>query len=422
MIKCMHPKYLSIHDYSYELPADRIARYPLEERDSSRLLIYNNGAMSESRYRQLASFLPPHSLLVFNNTRVVAARLFFQKASGAHIEIFCLEPHPRYATIPTAMASQGSVVWLCLIGGASKWKPGLVLEKKILHDGHNILLQARYLGKEKDCFAIELSWTPEELSFADILHHAGQMPLPPYMHREAEATDADRYQTIYANTEGSVAAPTAGLHFTDHIFNDLQQRHIQSSFVTLHVGAGTFRPVKSHTMEEHDMHAEFIDVPRGAIEALLQHLGKHITLVGTTSLRTVESLYWIGRKLIKDPSLSSEELAISQWEPYNAGMPLPSAQQSLQALLRWMENNKMEHLVTKTQLLIAPGYEMKIADALFTNFHQPQSTLLLLVAAFIGSDWHKVYDYALKEGFRFLSYGDGCLLFRRSPSSATAAR
>lgn len=412
----MHPKYLSIHDYSYDLPADRIARYPLEQRDASRLLIYNNGIISESHYRDIASLLPENSLLIFNNTRVVAARLLFQKTSGAHIEIFCLEPHPRYPTIPTAMARQGSVVWMCLIGGASKWKPGQVLEKKIPYGNDHILLQARYLEKEKDSFAIELSWSPPELSFADILHHAGQMPLPPYMHREAEAADAERYQTIYADAEGSVAAPTAGLHFTDNIFRDLEQRRIHSSFVTLHVGAGTFRPVKSDTMAEHAMHAEFIDVSYTTIDTILHYLDKHITLVGTTSLRTVESLYWMGCRVLQQPSVIAEQLAIHQWDPYDAGASLPAPAQALEALLQWMRDHGLQRLVTRTQLLIAPGYSMKIANALITNFHQPQSTLLLLVAAFIGSDWHKVYDHALKEGFRFLSYGDGCLLFGRKVS------
>ncbi|AEW03526.1 S-adenosylmethionine tRNA ribosyltransferase [Niastella koreensis] len=409
----MHPKELSVHDFTYELPEQQIARYPLPERDSSRLLIYKEGAIQESIYRDIYQHLPPDSLLIFNNTKVVAARLLFQKPTGAVVEIFCLEPPPQYADMTTAMTQKGSVTWICLIGGASKWKPGQILEKKMSWNGEEIILHARYLGKEKDSFAIELSWTPEGLTFAEVLHVAGNIPLPPYIKREAEQADSDRYQTIYANTEGSVAAPTAGLHFTDALFNQLDHKHIQREYVTLHVGAGTFKPVKSETMGEHPMHAEFIDVSTGAIERILQYLDKHITVVGTTSLRTIESLYWLGVKTVHQPNLPLEELVVHQWDPYEMEGKRVAAKTALESLLQYMHAHSTDRIITKTSLLIAPGYTFQIPRALVTNFHQPQSTLLLLVAAFVGNDWRKIYTYALENEFRFLSYGDGCLLFRQ---------
>lgn len=409
----MHPKELSVHDFTYELPEQKIARYPLPERDSSRLLIYKEGAIQEAIYRDIYQHLPPDSLLIFNNTKVVAARLLFQKPTGAVVEIFCLEPPPQYADMTTAMTQKGKVTWICLIGGASKWKPGQILEKKMDWNGQEITLHARYLGKEKDSFAIELSWTPESLTFAEVLHVAGNIPLPPYIKREVEQADSDRYQTIYANTEGSVAAPTAGLHFTDAVFEQLDRKQIRREYVTLHVGAGTFKPVKSETMGEHPMHSEFIDVSTGTIERILQYLHKHITVVGTTSLRTIESLYWLGVKTAHHPDLPLEELVVHQWDPYELeGKPV-AAQKALESLLQYMHAHKMHRIITKTSLLIAPGYTFQIPRALVTNFHQPQSTLLLLVAAFVGNDWRKIYTYALENEFRFLSYGDGCLLFRQ---------
>ncbi len=407
----MHPKELSVHDFTYELPEQQIARYPLPERDSSRLLIYKQGALQESIYRNIYQHLPPDSLLIFNNTKVVAARLLFQKPTGAVVEIFCLEPPPQYADMTTAMTQKGKVTWICLIGGASKWKPGQILEKKMNWNGQEITLHARYLGKEKDSFAIELSWSPEALTFAEVLHVAGNIPLPPYIKREVEQADSDRYQTIYANTEGSVAAPTAGLHFTDALFEQLNGKHISREYVTLHVGAGTFKPVKSDTMGEHPMHAEFIDVNTSTIERILQYLDKHITVVGTTSLRTIESLYWLGVKTVNQPDLALEDLVVHQWDPYELNGI--AARTALESLLQYMHAHKMDRLITKTSLLIAPGYTFQIPRALVTNFHQPQSTLLLLVAAFVGNDWRKLYSYALENEFRFLSYGDGCLLFRQ---------
>jgi S-adenosylmethionine:tRNA ribosyltransferase-isomerase len=401
----MHPKHLAVQDYTYQLPDDKIARYPLPERDASRLLIYQNGQLQEDQYRHIDQYLPPDSLLIFNNTKVVEARLLFQKPTGAVVEIFCLEPPPLYADMTTAMTQQGRVTWICLIGGASKWKPGQVLEKHIACENGEILLQARYLGKEKDSFAIELEWTPANLTFAEILHYAGAIPLPPYIKRTVDASDAERYQTVYARTDGSVAAPTAGLHFSEAVFEKLSAKNIHREYVTLHVGAGTFKPVKSETMEEHTMHAEFIDVSVNTIKTILTYLDKPVTVVGTTSLRTVESLYWLGVK-----ALRGEELVVNQWDPYELDDNVPVGT-ALEALVKHL--GQKQRLITKTSLLIAPGYHIRIPNALVTNFHQPQSTLLLLVAAFIGDNWRKLYDHALENDFRFLSYGDGCLLFRR---------
>jgi S-adenosylmethionine:tRNA ribosyltransferase-isomerase len=410
----MHPKDLSVQDFTYDLPEDKIARYPLQERDSSRLLIYKNGIISEDVYRHIDQHLPANSLLIFNDTKVVEARILFQKPTGAIVEIFCLEPPPQYADMTTAMTQKGKVTWVCLIGGASKWKPGQILEKHLpLPDGEEILLQARYLGKEKDSFAIELSWTPDSLTFAEILHYAGNIPLPPYIKRTVEQSDAERYQTVYAHTEGSVAAPTAGLHFTDSIFKRLDARNIQREYVTLHVGAGTFKPVKADTMSGHLMHAEFIDVTTGTIENILRYVDKPVTVVGTTSLRTVESIYQLGAKVTRQPDLPLEDLVVNQWDPYEINTDPVPANIALEALLNYLKKKQLNRIITKTSLLIAPGYKFQIPTALVTNFHQPQSTLLLLVAAFIGSDWRNIYRHALDNDFRFLSYGDGCLLFRR---------
>ncbi len=419
----MHPKNLSIADFTYSLPENKIANYPLAERDASKLLVYKEGNITEDTYKNIASHIPENSLLIFNDTKVVEARLLFQKPTGGVIEIFCLEPHEQYTDITTAMLQQGKVLWQCLVGGASKWKHGQVLKKIVYAFNKEIILQAVYTEKRTDSFVIELSWSEKEMSFAELLHHAGAIPLPPYIKRKAETSDSERYQTIYAHFDGSVAAPTAGLHFTDAIFNTLKEKNILTDFVTLHVGAGTFKPVKSETMEQHEMHAEFIDVTKETIEKIIEHLDKTIIPVGTTSMRTIESLYWLGvkarkaepdsyrvRSVLTEPEQSSG-LQLQQWEAYDiAEQNIPSAE-ALQSLLSWMEKNKTERLITKTRIIIAPGYKPRIAKALITNFHQPQSTLLLLVAALIGRDWRKVYDHALQNDFRFLSYGDGCLLW-----------
>jgi S-adenosylmethionine:tRNA ribosyltransferase-isomerase len=438
----MHPKNISIADFSYTLPPERIAHYPLSERAASKLLIYQDGAVHEDVYQHIHRYLPENSLLVFNNTKVVEARIVFQKPSGAEIEIFCLEPAPEYPDIPAALSQTGKVRWKCLVGGASKWKPGQVLTRRIEEqpagepsglDGsgprYPLVLEARWVGKLDGAFLIELSWSSPALNFAGLLHLAGLVPLPPYIRRDTETSDSERYQTVYARYDGSVAAPTAGLHFTEAVFQTLEAKHIDRVFVTLHVGAGTFMPVKSDTLEQHTMHAEFIEVDRSAIGKLLAFLGKkssgqHIVPVGTTSLRTIESLYWLGVKTIRDPAILPEDLVVYQWDAFAPGDKNDPALtdagsgigpgQALRSLLNWMEHRGLDRLLTKTQLLITPGYEWKLTTGLITNFHQPGSTLLLLVAALIGEDWNNVYQYALEHEFRFLSYGDGCLLFPRS--------
>jgi len=413
------PRAISINDYTYSLPETRIAAYPLSERDASKLLIYREGEITTDTYKNITGHIPENSLLVFNNTKVVEARLLFQKATGGVIEIFCLEPHEQYPDITTAMLQPGKVWWQCLVGGVSKWKPGQTLEKRVLVTGEQeILLKANYIEKRAGSFIIELSWSPGHLSFAEILHKAGAIPLPPYIKRAVEGSDAERYQTVYARFDGSVAAPTAGLHFTSSIFSSLEEKKIAVDFVTLHVGAGTFKPVKAETLREHEMHAELIDVSRTTIENILSNPGQAIVAVGTTSLRTLESLYWLGVKGRVESGEwgmgggKVEELL--QWEAYELAKRNIPVKEALGSLLEWMNKNKLDRLITKTQILIAPGYEFKIVRGLVTNFHQPNSTLLLLVAALIGKDWRKVYDHALQNDFRFLSYGDGCLLWRKS--------
>ena len=406
----MIPADLSIADYDYYLPEALIAKYPLEERDTSRLLLYKDGIISEDRYYNLYKLLPRHSLLIVNNTKVVAARILFQKPTGGVIEIFCLEPAGTMTDVHFALMQNESVEWKCLVGGASKWKKGQLLQKEFVFAETAIRLEARYIRKEEDAFVIRLSWSPREFSFAEILQHSGAIPLPPYLKRNAEATDKERYQTVYARYNGSVAAPTAGLHFTDKLLASLQSSDISLSYITLHVGAGTFLPVKTNHIGEHIMHAEWLHLNRTTIEKLINNTGDVIA-VGTTSLRTLESLYHIGCKLFLDSELQPNELDLSQWEAYEKTIEI-STQSSLKAVIKWLEKNNFEELIARTQLIIIPGYNFRLVDILITNFHQPHSTLLLLVAAFIGEDWKKMYDFAVAEKFRFLSYGDGCLLFR----------
>jgi S-adenosylmethionine:tRNA ribosyltransferase-isomerase len=405
----MNPQNLSIRDFTYVLPEERIAKYPLAERDASKLLIYDNGKISEDIYKNIDKHLPKDTLLIFNDTKVVEARLLFQKNTGGVIEIFCLEPHEQYGDITIGMSQKKKVLWQCLIGGASKWKHGQVLEKRIKDRESEIVLQARFIEKRSDSFIIEFIWNVD-ISFAEVLHDAGVIPLPPYIKREPEQSDGERYQTIYAHYAGSVAAPTAGLHFSKNILEKLTAKNIKTDFVTLHVGAGTFKPVKTETIKDHEMHSEFINISKKTIENIFQNLSGHIMPVGTTSLRTIESIYWLGAKIKSGQTNIS---LITQWEPYDHSLNV-SAKEALQSLLDFMSNKKMERLFTKTQIIIAPSYKFKIANALITNFHQPQSTLLLLVAAFIGRDWKMVYDYALENNFRFLSYGDGCLLWNKN--------
>ena len=416
----MHPKNISILDFTYDLPASKIASYPLEERDASRLLVVGSpdGAVqtfSESTYFNLDQVLPSGTLLVHNDTKVVAARLFFTKDSGSVIEIFCLEPAGIYKDITTAMLTKKEVLWGCLIGGAKKWKEGSLHIKY----GNNHTLTATKHTTLADSNLIKFEWDDEAQSFAEVLEATGNIPLPPYFNRAVEANDKERYQTVYAVAEGSVAAPTAGLHFTPRLFEKFTTCNITKAFVTLHVGAGTFKPVKASRMEEHEMHAEFIDVEKSFIEMLRDQIlagNQNIIAVGTTSLRTLESLYWMGAKIIagnNSENLSLENISVNQWDPYEL-MPqneLPSSAAALGVLFNWLDQNNISRLITKTQIIIAPGYRFKIIDGLVTNFHQPQSTLLLLVAAITNGQWKPMYDYALKNDFRFLSYGDGCLIW-----------
>jgi len=399
----MHPKDISILDFTYDLPAEKIASHPLQERDRSKLLIYKEGNIQTDTYRHIHQYLPENSLLIFNNTKVINARILFRKPSGGTIEIFLLEPYE--ADYTSTLTATQHCQWKCLIGGASKWKEGAL---QLQVSGH--VLNASLIKKLPDAYIVELSWSGN-ISFAVILEQSGNIPLPPYIKRKVDAGDKERYQTIYAAHDGSVAAPTAGLHFTETVFRNLTAKNIHSNFVTLHVGAGTFKPVKAQKMEGHEMHAEWIDVPVEMIEDLVASLDHTIVAVGTTSLRTIESLYWMGVKALLQPSL--QQLTISQWEIYddlnNYGNITPK--EALAALVNWLQKNQLSRLFTQTQILIAPGYQFKIAKAIITNFHQPQSTLLLLVAAAVGNDWKVIYDYALENDFRFLSYGDGNLLY-----------
>ena len=391
----MHPKNIRIEDYTYALPDERIAKYPLKTRDASKLLIYKNGLITEDVYANIAEHIHADTLMVFNQTKVVHARLLFKKPSGGVIEVFCLAPAEQYADIQTAMLQKGKVQWECLVGGASKWKHGMVLQ--LTNDNPAFTLSARIVARNPSAYILSLEWDNDQLTFSEILHFAGKVPLPPYLHRDAE--------------DGSVAAPTAGLHFTNEVLQNLTAKGIETAFVTLHVGAGTFKPVKSPTMAQHDMHAEWIDVTHDTIQQLLRNSNKKIVAVGTTSLRTLESLYWIGNQLVNGEAPDFHSISVSQWEPYT-NKPACTKQAALTALIQYMAAYKLARLVTRTQILIAPGYTFRVADGLVTNFHQPQSTLLLLVSAFIGPGWRDVYDFALANGYRFLSYGDGSLLWR----------
>jgi len=408
----MHPKNLSISDFDYSLPEEKIAVYPLPKRDQSKLLIYQNGNISEDIYRNIADHLPENSFLVFNDTKVIKARILFQKKTGAVIEIFCLEPHEKINDYAVVLSQKNSTKWKCMIGGAGKWKEKF-LEKEIQIGGNKIVLKAQLVEKLKDAYVVELSWNPGDYSFAEIIDHAGETPLPPYIKRKAEESDAERYQSIYSHYEGSVAAPTAGLHFTKEIFSSLKKKNIDTGFVTLHVGAGTFKPVKSSNMEGHEMHAEWIDVSTQFLQQLIDNLSQGVLCVGTTSVRTVESLYWMGLKTFLDPEISFADLKINQWEVYEEPLKnnVCNAKDALQSLLKYLQNKKTERLFIQTQIIIAPGYSYKISNGIVTNFHQPKSTLLLLVSAMIGKKWRKIYDYALTHNFRFLSYGDGCLIY-----------
>jgi S-adenosylmethionine:tRNA ribosyltransferase-isomerase len=409
----MKPGDISIQDFTYQLPESIIAKYPLAERDSSKLLIYKDGEIIENIFAHVCNYLPENSLLVFNNTKVIHARLLFKNKHGTMVEIFCLEPAEGAQEISLAMAQKAYAKWNCMIGRADKWK-----EKLLEFTNSELHLTAEIVARTADAFVIEFKWSPAALSFAEVLEKSGNMPIPPYLRRKAEAIDDERYQTVYAKFEGSVAAPTAGLHFTPKVFENLQTRHIQNCFLTLHVGAGTFKPVKAEKIREHEMHAETIEVTLGVIEQLIAALapsnakGNKIVAVGTTSLRTLESLYWLGLKVNSSPEITDTSADVQQWEPYEENVRELTAHEALSSLIAWMKKNGSEKLIAKTAIMIVPGYRFKIIDALVTNFHQPGSTLLLLVAALVGNDWKKIYNYALEHEFRFLSYGDSSLLFR----------
>lgn len=406
----MHPKDINIQEFDYNLPDENIATFPLEKRDESKLLIYKNGDILESQYKSLANEIPNNSLLVFNQTKVIFARLLFYKQTGAKIEVFCLEPDSRYPDVQTAMMETGEVYWKCMIGGANKWKED---QKIYLNTEDGLTVEATMMERQEGTFILYLSWNQSDISFAEVLHKAGKIPLPPYLNRDATEQDKVTYQTMFAKEEGSVAAPTAALHFTPNLIEALKSKQIKESFVTLHVGAGTFKPVKAETMEGHDMHAEWIEVSKSLLKDLIQQLEQKqaIIAVGTTSTRTIESLYWIGCKLINGLEIDDvDHIAVPQWLPYEHNFGVTPAIDALEAILNYLKDNNFEKLVTKTQIIIAPGYKFNILDGIVTNFHQPKSTLLLLVSALIGSDWKRVYNYALEHQFRFLSYGDGSLL------------
>ena len=403
-----HPKEISINDFTYPLPDEKIARFPLEERDFSKLLVFKNGNIVDQSFRDLPNLFSKDDLLVFNQTRVVQARLFFHTTAGAKIEVFCLEPLNN-KTIPEAMLDQGESSWLCMVGNARKWKAEEILRLEIKQNGLEYI-DIKLVERTNDGFAIQFNWAVSHISFAELLDFAGFLPLPPYLKRDADNIDKSRYQTVYASEQGSVAAPTAGLHFTSDTFARLKLLGVACSYVTLHVGAGTFKPVKAARMEEHDMHAEELHVTIDLIESIANCKGK-IASVGTTTLRTLESVYWTSVRLMKNPD-SEISIYVSQWEPYQESQEkLPNSKQAFSFLAELMRSRGMESIQGKTQIIIAPGYTIRTIEVLITNFHQPQSTLLLLVSACIGDDWKLVYEHALQNNYRFLSYGDSSALF-----------
>ena len=403
------PKHIRICDYSYPLPESRIAKFPLAERDKSKLLVYRHGEITEDTFTSLPQYIKAGELMVFNNTRVIQARLHFRKATGALIEVFCLEPAAP-ADYALNFQQTEHAAWLCLIGNLKKWK-GEVLQKEMTVRGKSILLTAEKGEAAGSSHRIDFRWNDSSVTFADILEVFGELPIPPYLNRETEESDKVTYQTVYSRIKGSVAAPTAGLHFTERVMNELRTKGVELEELTLHVGAGTFKPVKSEEIEGHEMHAEWISVPRKILCKLLEHEGQ-ATAVGTTSVRTLESLYHIGAALLLHPDRPDECLKVRQWQPYETASQTEniSSVQALQAVVDYMDRNGLDTLHTNTQIIIAPGYRYRIVKQMVTNFHQPQSTLLLLVSAFVKGNWRSIYDYALGHGFRFLSYGDSSLL------------
>ena len=400
---------ISISDYAYDLPDEKIAKYPLDERDQSKLLVWKNGLIQDSQFGNLPEFLPSNSLLIFNNTKVIRARLHFQKETGAKIELFCLDPIDP-SDYQIAFQTTQSCVWKCMIGNQKKWK-GDRLRKIITIDETEIELCAEQTDPENNKSLIRFSWNNPDFEFSRIIESAGSLPIPPYLNRETEQSDLERYQTVYSKIKGSVAAPTAGLHFTDKVFSHLTEDGHEMAELTLHVGAGTFQPVKSEILSGHKMHSEHLYISRDFLNKLIHHPGKKIA-VGTTSVRTLESLYWLGLQAHQNPEMSISDLKVTQWEAYQAETSSIEANKALQALIQLLERNQAEYLSASTQIIIVPGYQFRIVDGLITNFHQPQSTLLLLISAYLGEEWRRIYDHALANNYRFLSYGDSNLYLK----------
>jgi len=397
--------------YNYSLPDERIAQFPLEQRDASRLLVYKKDfSITDSRFNSIAGFLPDDALLMFNETRVIRARMNFEKDTGAKIEVFCLEPLLPSLDFASVLSAKRHCRWLCMVGNAKKWKSG-TLKKQLLLNGKQLCLELEKVEMRSDGFVVDFRWDDDALCFGEIIEAAGNTPLPPYIKRSADAVDNMRYQTIYASKDGSVAAPTAGLHFTDAVFEQLKNKRIQIGKVVLHVGAGTFKPISDTPVKEHVMHSEAVEVSKEELERLLVFAEKNIINVGTTTVRTLESLYWHGVKLMTAPTGLPSQIDIKQWDPYQKEYQQDvSRKEVLTFLLKHMEEHKMETIGGYTQLMIVPGYRFRMTDILITNFHQPQSTLLLLVSAFTQRNWKKIYEHALENEYRFLSYGDSCLL------------
>ncbi len=403
------PKHIHISDYQYPLPDERIAKFPIAQRDHSKLLVYRHGEVGEDVFYHLPDYLPKGSLMVFNNTKVIQARMHFRKSTGALIEVFLLEP-AEPSDYELMFQTSGHCAWYCLVGNLKKWKEG-TLEREITIHQSPVTVKATRGPIHGTSHRIDFEWTGG-VSFAEVIDAMGELPIPPYLNRETQESDKTTYQTVYSKIKGSVAAPTAGLHFTDQVLQAIDAAGIDREELTLHVGAGTFKPVKSEEIEGHEMHTEFISVRRSTIQKLISHDASAIA-VGTTSVRTLESLYYMGLKVMQNPDLSEEQLHVAQWEPYeivNSEKRIVNSVEALKALAAWMDARGLEVLHSSTQIIIAPGYDYKIVKMLVTNFHQPQSTLLLLVSAFVKGDWRKIYDYALAHDFRFLSYGDSSLL------------
>jgi len=425
---------LNLIDFDYALPNERIAYTPCQNRADSKLLVWNKKIIADSLYQNITDFVPANSTLLFNNSKVIAARILFDKqvvenndtpsvqnkinshqeenaqpTKNSVIEIFCLEPSLEYSPVQIAMQANNKVVWNCLVGGAKKWKTPFI-EKILFHNNKEIRFFAKKINQLDGKFLIEFSWDDASIIFSEILALIGQIPLPPYIERNTTEEDKDRYQTTYASEEGSVAAPTAGLHFSQELLNKISSNNIALQFLTLHVGAGTFLPVKTDIINDHPMHAEFFEIEKKLIQFIIEN-NNQLIVVGTTSLRTIESLYWLGVKIIANPKIISNDLHLQQWDAYELSEKEIPKLEALHAIVNWMERNQLATLISKTQLMIMPGYRFRMVKGLVTNFHQPKSTLLLIIAAIVGSEWKAIYQHALDHQYRFLSYGDGCLFW-----------